>query len=236
MHKMSKIFNTLLPSLVLLTNAFPAVQIAGIKGQVKVRQGLDEHWIDAQKGMLLQEIDTIQTWEGTVVLQKQDGSTFTMGSLSILDISELRNITRHEMFLFLMSQKVQRLGPRQQPAKLHLPNVSSVHGEKKSAAAREPKNEDVQSWVRELNAAKAMVEQALYTNSVVKLHKVLSRYSEISDCGEVNLCLGKSFEELNEPGQAIDNYQIAAEKAYACGDAGQTIADAAQKAVRRLSR
>ncbi|MBN1482381.1 hypothetical protein EH223_10105 [candidate division KSB1 bacterium] len=236
MDKMTKILNMLLPSLVILTNAFPAVTIESIKGEVKVRHGLDEHWTDAQKGMLLEEIDTIQTWEGTVVLRKQDGSTFTMGSLSILDISELRNITRHEMFLFLMSQKVQRLEPRQQPARLNPPNVSSVHGEKKSAMAREPKNEDIQGWVRELNAAKAMVEQAFYTNSVVKLHKVLSRYSEISDCGEVNLYLGKSFEELDEPGQAIDNYQIAAEKAYACGQAGEAIADAAQKAVRQLSR
>lgn len=219
--------------LVWLTSAFAAVEVESLRGEVKVRHGLDEHWSDARKGMLLEDIDTIQTWEGSVVLKRQDGSLFTMGSLSILDISDLRAITRQEMFVFLMSQKVQRMKPRQQPSTLNLPNVSSVHGEKKLAHERAEKQDVVQSWQRELNAAKAMVDQELYTNSVVKLHKVLARHSTLDDCGKINLYLGKSFEELDEAGQAIDNYQFAAEKAQNCNI---DIADEAQRAVRRLSK
>ena len=236
MFKMTKIINIMLPSLVFMTNVFPAVQVESTKGEVKVRHGLDEYWIDAEKGMLLEDIDTIQTWEGTVVLKMQDGSTFTMGSLSILDISEIRNISRQEMFLFVMSQKVQKMESRRQPSELTIPNVSSVHGEKKTTAKRMKKDENIQGWARELNAAKAMYDQEFYTNSVVKLHKVLGRYSELSDCGEVNLYLGKSFEELDEPGQAIDSYQLAVDKASACDRIGEDIADEAQRAVRRLSR
>ena len=63
---------------------------------------------------------------------------------------------------------------------------------------------------------------------------MLGRYSEISDCGQVNLYLGKSFEELDEPGQAIDNYQIALDKADGCDSPDDTVDDA-KKAIRRLS-
>ena len=236
MSKIAKIINILLFTLLSLTNVFPAVTVGSTTGEVKVRRGLEERWVNVRKGMLLEDIDTIQTWEGTIVLQMQDGSTFTMGSLSILDISDLRSISRQEMFLFLMSQKVQKMTPRQGSSELTIPNVSSVHGEKKSKIERLKKDEDVQSWKRELNAAKAMYDQEYYTNSVVKLHKVLGRYADIADCGEVNLYLGKSFEELDESGQAIDNYQLSAEKAGGCGDLGDEIADEAQQAVRRLSR
>ena len=236
MFRKTNILNILLPSLVFLTNAFPAVTVESLKGEVKVRRGLDENWIDAVKGMLLEDIDTIQTWEGLVVLKMQDGSTFTMGSLSILDISDIRTISRQEMFLYLMSQKVQKMEPRQHPSELSIPNVSSVHGEKKTTSERVMQDGDTQTWRRELNAAKAMVDQEFYTNSVVKLYKVLNRYASMADCGEVNLYLGKSFEELDESGQAIDNYQIAAEKADVCGDSGEKIANEAQRAVRRLSR
>ena len=62
MFKMTKIINIMLPSLVFMTNVFPAVEVESIKGEVKVRHGLDEHWVEAKKGMLLENIDTIQTW------------------------------------------------------------------------------------------------------------------------------------------------------------------------------
>jgi hypothetical protein len=233
--KMKQMINIFLIVLLTIAHAFSAVEVSSLKGEVKVRRGLDEHWSDAQKGMLLEDIDTIQTWEGTVVLKMQDGSTFTMGSLSILDISDLRRITRQEMFLFVMSQKVQKMAPRQQGSTLSAPNVSSVHGEKKSSTERIQQDEEIHGWQRELNTAKAMLDQAYYTNSVVKLHKVLGRYSDLQDCGAVNLYLGKSFEQLDEPGQAIDNYQIAVRKAELCDDAA-AILDQAQQAVRRLSR
>jgi hypothetical protein len=233
MFNKMKIFNTLLLSFIFMANAFAAVEIENMRGEVQVRRGMDEHWSDAHTGMLLEDIDTIQTWEGTVVLKRQDGSLFTMGSLSILDISDLRAISRQDMFVFLMSQKVQRMKPRQQPSKLNMPNVTSVHGDKKSSQERAKKESDVLGWQRELNAAKAMYDQEFYTNSVVKLHKALRRHPSANDCGEINLYLGKSFEELDESGQAIDNYQVAVEKAQSCN---ADIAEDAQNAVRRLSK
>ncbi|MBN1466209.1 hypothetical protein JXA02_10625, partial [candidate division KSB1 bacterium] len=128
MFTSAKIGNILLFTLLCLTTVFPAVTVERTAGEVMVRRGLDEQWLTVRKGMLLEDIDTIQTGEGTVVLKMPDGSTFTMGSLSIVDISDLRKISRQEMFIFLMSQKVQKIAPRQGTSELIVPNVSSVHG------------------------------------------------------------------------------------------------------------
>ena len=222
-------------SICLTAMAMPSTTIKSLQGEVQYRRGLEEEWHSASAGLELENIDTILTGEGQVVLMLNDGSTFTLGANSILDIADIRRITKRDMFLFVMSQKVQNMEPRQQPSELRAENISSVHGERRredesvATAATEPQ------WTRQLNAVKAMYDQELFPNSVVKLHKILNRYSTLNDCGEVNLYLGKSFEELEEFGQAIDHYQLALEQAESCENAGN-IVEQSRNAVRRLSR
>ena len=207
--------------------------IERVKGEVKIRRGLEERWIDAHRGDELQDIDTILSKEGHVELRLKDGSVFKMGSHSILDIGDLRAISRQEMFLFIMSQKVQKMTPRKSRSTLHVENVSSVHGEKKSTAAPAAHAPAAPKWELAFNAACAMYEQNYYPNTVIKLHKILNRYPDMDDCGKVYLVLGKSFEALDEPGQALDRYRRAMEIAAQCED--ETVVNEAEKAIRRLS-
>jgi len=46
-----------------------------------------------------------------------------------------------------------------------------------------------------------------YTNTIVKLHQIMSRFPDHDDCGEVYFYLGKSFEQISETGQAVDAYK-----------------------------
>jgi len=41
----------------------------------------------------------------------------------------------------------------------------------------------------------------------MKLLRILNRYPDEQDCGELHSYLGQSFEALDQPGQAIDAYQ-----------------------------
>lgn len=210
-----------------------ATTILEVEGQVRVRRGLEENWNDAHVGDTLHDLDTILSEEGRVVIKMQDGSTFTMDSYSILDIGDLRSISRQEMFLFIMSQKVQKM-PQRKNSKLHVENVSSVHGEKKSLESAQQTPAETPKWKLEFNAARAMYDQDYFPNTIIKLHKIINRYSTSDDCGLVSLYLGKSFEALDETGQAIDNYQKALELGGQC-DEDNTVADA-KKAIRRLSK
>jgi len=209
MSKKTSVMITLIILIVGVEFAFARTKIIRLSGDVKIRSGMEETWQPATVGMLLEEIDTILTGaDGIVILQTSEGINFELGNNSILDISDLRKINEKELFLYLMSKKVQRIEPREGKTKLRIGNVSVVHGESKAesddASADGVKPELL---VQETNGAKALYNQKFYPNSIIKFHKILDKYNAVQNNGEINLYLGRSFEALNHPGQAIDAYQ-----------------------------
>ena len=213
------------------------VKITKASGEVKIRRGVEETWHPASAGTHLDEIDSILTGEGArVVLDVQDGATFELGSNSILDIADLRRISERELFLFLMSKKINQIEPRQERTKLRIGNVNVVHGELKSDPQNtvNPANE---LWVFEKNGAKALFAQDYTTNAVLKLNKVLLKYPNLNDCGEIHSYLGKGFEKLNKPGQAIDAYQTAIKRSSeTCSSNSKFWLNEAESALKRLNR
>ena len=218
--------------------AEPAVRIAGIRGDVRVRRGLEESWSAAGVGMQLKPLDTIFSGEASeVVLLLEDGTRFTLGGNAVLDVGDLRRITERQMFLFLMSQKVGRIAAPDSASKIHIANVSVVRGSQKQVNPESSANSDPQSWIREKNGAKALLEADLFTNAVVKSHKILQRYPAVLDRGEIQCLLGKAFESLKETGRAVDAYQAALEQVNDCSDASPTMTECKlriEAALRRL--
>lgn len=191
--------------------AIGGAKVIKISGDVKVRKGLEEDWQPATVRILLEDIDTILTGvDGVVVLQTTEGSSFELGNNSILDISDLRKISEKELFLYLMSKKVQKIEPHNGKRPLRIGKVSVVHGESK-VTSKNVADSSLKSdfLLQEKNGALALHEQKLYPNSIIKYHKILERYSTNKDCGEIHFYLGKSFEALNQIGQAVDAYEQA---------------------------
>ncbi|MCI0698601.1 hypothetical protein L0337_42200 [candidate division KSB1 bacterium] len=212
-----------------------AVKIVSLSGEVKVRRGVEETWHPAAPGTSLEEIDTILTGEASaVVLETPDGATFRLSSYAILDIADLRKITEREMFLYLMSNKVNQIPTRQEKTRLRIGNVSTVHGEPKAGSShRAAEKDESQSWIQETNGAKALYEQRYYPNAVVKLHKILAKYPNLEDCGEIHFYLGKAFEALGKPGQARDAYKTVLER-LCDNDVSKQRADEARQSIERL--
>lgn len=188
------------------------VRITDLKGDVKIRKGMEETWRPAELGKLLDEIDTILTGNdnSSAKIVLVDGANFELGSNSYLDIIDLRKISENEMMLFLMSQKVKNIEPRNQKTPLRVGNVSVVHGESKSNSGQQTEQNINFDWYKkETNGARALYANEMYTNAVIKLNKIKVKYAGIENCAEINYYLGQSFEALNQNGQAIDAYEIA---------------------------
>jgi len=220
-----------------VTWAETKVKIAKASGEVKIRRGVEETWHPASAGIRLDEIDSILTGEGArVALETPDGKTFELGSNSILDIADLRRISERELFLFLMSKKINEIEPRQEKTKLRIGNVNVVHGELKSDSQNTSKLAN-ELWIFEKNGAKALFAQDYTTNAVLKLNKILLKYPNLNDCGEIHSYLGKGFEKLNKPGQAIDAYQTAIKRsAETCSSNSKLWLNEAESALKRLNR
>ena len=239
MSKKMSLFTMLIVLLVGVEFAFAGAKIMRFSGEVKIRRGVEESWQPASIGILLEDIDTILTGDnGIVVLQISEGINFELGNNSILDVSDLRKISEKELFLYLMSQKVKNIEPQEGKTKLRIGNVSVVHGESKAESKNTSGNERQPEFlVQETNGARALYDQKFYPNTIVKLYKILNKYNSIQDKGEINLYLGKSFEALNHPGQAIDAYQTVIDSYQGQNQIRadeQKWIDEAQQAIERL--
>lgn len=187
-----------------------SAQIVSIRGDVKVRYGVEEEWHPAAKGMMLRYIDTILSGKnGMVLLKTSDQKTFILGANAVLDIADLRDIRQKDMFLFLMAQKVNRLETPNTKTRLRVGNVSVIHGSLNKATEKtDIDSTQAVAWAAlEKNAAVALLEQKYVTNSIIKLYQIINHYGSRINLGEIYFYIGKGFEKINKTGQAIDAYQ-----------------------------
>ncbi|KAA3611164.1 MAG: hypothetical protein D8M58_14410 [Calditrichaeota bacterium] len=207
-----KLFFVLITILLFASISFGSdtgVKIVSIKGDVNVRYGLDEKWHPAATGMILKDIDTILSGENAeVILKTSDEKTFNLGSNSILDIADLRRVQERELFLYLMSKKVDKIEIPKNKTRLRVANVSVVHGAlKKGSDSTEVDTSNVYWFLMEKNGALALQIQKYYTNSIIKLHKLLDKYGSQVNQAELYFYIAKGFEAIDKNGQAIDAYE-----------------------------
>ncbi|MBN2425590.1 MAG: hypothetical protein JXB44_11245 [Calditrichaceae bacterium] len=184
-------------------------ELIKVSGDVKVRFGLNEEWQKAESGQILDEFDSILTGQdGRATLYVKNGVGFTIKNRTFLDIADLRTIRKDELFLVMMSKKVEKLEPVNNKT-IKIGNVSVIHGSEKQPA-QGTDDAGVEDWsILEINGAKALYDYGYYTNAAVKLCKIRDKYSDDQDCGEADYWLGKSLEAVNYTGHAIDAYQKA---------------------------
>ena len=216
--------------------SFATVKVSHITGDVKVRRGLDEGWQRAGVGMLLEDIDSILSGEvSRVVLELPEGVVFTLGGNAVIDIGDLRKITERDLFLYLTSQKINRIERSGKESKIHIENVSVVRGEKKMSTLSEVYSKP-SSHMREqeTNGAKALYSQGFYPNTIIKLYKIIEKYPTAEDDGEIHLFLGQSFEKVDEPGRALEAYQKVLKQAEKGDNESKRIVQQASAAIQRL--
>jgi hypothetical protein len=158
-------------------STYADVKISRIIGDVKVRRGLEENWQRAMSGMILEDIDTILSGEASqVVLELSEEIIFILGGNAVLDIGDLKKITERELFLYLTSQKINKIERSGDEPKIHIENVSVVRGERKVTSITQIDPTDLYSMCQlEINGVKALYTQEFYPNAIIKLYKIIEK-------------------------------------------------------------
>ena len=187
------------------------VKIVDAKGDVRVRFGIEEFWHKAQIGLILKNIDSILSGEdGQVTLEPEEGAVFKLGSNAVLDIADIRQIQQRELFMYLMSQKIDQLETKDEDTPVKVGNVSIVHGDSKQIQNSIATDSVQEDWyLLEINGALALYDHRYFPNAIIKLMKIQNKYDSARDLGKIDYYIGKSFEALNDPGQAQDAYKNA---------------------------
>lgn len=197
-----------------LASAIADVKILSISGDVKIRRGIEESWQQAHADVLLKETDTILTGKkSSAELHLDNGEVLKLKSDTMLDIFEMRKVSEQQLFIYLMSLKVKGIEPLQEKTKIRVGIVSVIHGESKTDAGQSDRiNGPSDFSMQEKNGANALYSNELYPNAIIKMHKILIKYSFLDECGELHYYLAKSFQAMSKKGQALDALRIAAEK------------------------
>jgi len=218
-----------------MVSAEGSVRIQRTSGDVRIRRGLDENWLIAGPGIVLEDIDTILSGEASeAVLRLPDGSRFILGGNAILDVGDLREITERELLLYLTSLKlhdIQRTGDM--PA-IRLENVSVVRGEQKSTGHEpESQTEPSAQYRQELNGARALHRHRLLPNAIIKYYSIMEKYPSVGHVAEIHFALGQAFEAMNDTGHAMDAYQQAIDTS---GDGEKTGGRRAEQMIREAEK
>jgi hypothetical protein len=189
------------------------VTVINVKGDVKIRYGVEEEWQPAKTGMILRDIDSIISGAGgQAKLKLNDGRIFELGGNSYLDIVDLKNIDKHELFLFLMSKKILEIKKPDTDDRIRISNVSVVHGNSKTSSKNDSLENNSSDWSeQETNGAVSLYVQKFYPNTIVKLKKMISKYTVLNNQGKIFYYLAKSFNALAMKGQARENFQAVIE-------------------------
>jgi hypothetical protein len=140
-----------------VSNLLADVKILEAKGNVMVRFGIEESWHKAQIGSILKNIDSILSGEdGRVLLELEGGMQFKIGANTVLDIADIREIQERELFMYLMSQKIDKLETPEDSTPVRVGNVSIVHGDSKQVDKPVESAEVQEDWYPfEMNGAMA---------------------------------------------------------------------------------
>jgi hypothetical protein len=187
------------------------VKIVEAKGKVMVRFGIEESWHKAQIGSILKNIDSILSGEdGNVILELEGGIQFKIGANTILDVADIREIQQRELFMYLMSQKLDKLETPDENTPVKVGNVSIVHGDSKQVDKSAETDKVQEDWYPfEVNGALALYDHHYYPNTIIKCMKIQNKYDPVRDEGKIDYYIAKSFEGLNDSAQARDAYQKA---------------------------
>lgn len=206
---MKNLFNIFIFISLIINSSFAfEVKVINTSGDVKCRFGVEEYWSDAKNGIILKEIDTILTGKnGQVTLQFSDGTLFKLGANAILDIADLRKVNDQELFLFLMDKKVDKIEKKEEATPLRIGNVSVVHGTSQDTTQLTSQKLGLDTPERVKNGIIALFDQKFFPNTIMKIHKIKNESELSQNCGELYFYLGRSFELIDHPGQALEAYQ-----------------------------
>lgn len=177
------------------------------QGDVTVRAGVTETWEKARAGDVLNPDATLKTGKhsSAVLLLPSDNKKISFPPEVMVDISDIRDLTREELMLKLTMEKVRASSYEWKNKEMNIPSTTVVHGEVK--AEKEPMREGaVEAGVLQVNGARVLYENGFYSTSALKTMEVLRRYPSLGEKFENRFLIAQALEKSNLKSEALNDY------------------------------
>ncbi len=179
-------------------------KVKKLKGEAEVRHGAKENWEKLSLGDALKSDDTILLWKNAYVEIEGDKVFFKSNGSVIINISDLRRLTKEDLLLQLAFEEMKNVPEiKREEAKTKSTGIYGTDIVGKETKLK-PKENLTQFWV---NGVKALFENGFYETASLRAKKLMLKFDELKDNLELKLIIATSLEKLEIYGEAISEYK-----------------------------
>jgi hypothetical protein len=196
----------LIVMLSLLVLPLPAADfsVKAVKGTVEVRRGVTEEWHKAKVGDVLKPEDSMRTGPGASATIELEKRKLVIPELTILDISDVRQLTQEDFLMKLAMENILAVPPREKD-ELAIPSATVLHGENK--AKTDPAVlSDGKVGEMQLHGARVLYDNSYYATSILKSKETLRTHPEVRTNYDARLTVAMAFEKMRLTKEAITEY------------------------------
>lgn len=180
--------------------------VKAVKGTVEVRRDVKEEWRRVKLGDVLKPEDSMRTGKNSSATIVSDAKRLTVPELSIIDLSDVRELSQKEFLLKLAMENILAV-PQRDRDSIMIPTTTVLHG-----ADNGKEDATVVSSLEvgrmQLQGTKVLFDNAFYATSVLKSKETLRKYPELKSNYDARLTIAQAFEKLKLVNEAITEYSM----------------------------
>src|SRR6266850_3485682 len=182
------------------------IKVTAVKGSVYVRHNVQEQWVSVSPGDVLKPDDSMKSGQkssATVVID--DKTTLTMPEQAIIDMADLRTLTKEELLLKLAMERVRSVPDKSGDDELSIPRTTTIHGSNmdRHAAAREI---DPGAGTMRMKGTEVLFGNGFYETGILKAKELFRLYPDLSGRIDDRMMVAKALEALKLKGEAMEEY------------------------------
>ena len=180
--------------------------VKAVKGTVEVRRGVMEEWRKVKIGDLLKPEDSMRTGPGASATIEIDKRRLVVPELTILDISDVRQLTQEDFLLKLAMENILAVPPREKD-ELTIPSATVLHGDNKSKTDL-PVSSDGKIGEMQLHGARVLYDNSYFATSILKSKETLRTHPEVRSNYDARFTVAMAFEKMKLTKEAITEYSL----------------------------
>jgi hypothetical protein len=180
--------------------------VKALKGTVEVRRGVMEEWRKVKVGDLLKPEDSMRTGPGASATIELDKRKLVVPELTILDISDVRQLSQEDFLLKLAMENILAVPPREKD-ELAIPSATVLHGDSKSKTDV-PVATNGKVGEMQLHGARVLYDNSYYATSILKSKETLRTHPEVRSDYDARVTVAMAFEKMKLTKEAITEYSL----------------------------
>jgi hypothetical protein len=185
------------------------IVVRRVNGDVSIRHGVTEVWTRVAAGDVLRPDDTMRIGrKGNAVVTAETEhagrKTMTLPAEVIVDMSDIRELTREELMLKLTMEKVRSSSYEWRNEELHIPNAAVVHGSNAGPAGL--KEGDIATGMFQLNGARVLFDNGYFATCALRGLEVFREFPALGADFRQRMMVAEALERANLKGEALGEY------------------------------